>query len=369
MLEHVTTKDDARSMTNSGPQFRTDVLTGQQVIVAPQRSQRPLAYVSDPPLNPLLDPFAEGQESETPDERFAIRANDSEANGPGWVLRVVPNRYPAVMPASVPFSAVASVSERELFPCRPACGEHDVVIECPDRRSRMAALSPAEIQQTLTAWRTRMQQFMQSPTISSVAIFRNEGLSAGASLAHCHSQILASTELMPLDLARHERATLHRVATGRDLVQDLWNAERTQKIRLIRETTFFGVYCPFASRVSWQVRFVPKQSLPTAFADASDAMLQDLATLLKSALVALDKNLGGPFSFNLTLSHPRIDQPAAFSWSLDLLPRTSRMAGWELLTNVDIVTLAPETAAEKLRPAMKHSPEAAGDFGPVAPQA
>ncbi|MBC7966049.1 MAG: hypothetical protein H7Z17_09010 [Fuerstia sp.] len=339
-------------MTNSGPQFRTDVLTGQQVIVAPQRSQRPLAYVPDPPLNPLLDPFAEGQESETPDERFAIRANDSEANGPGWVLRVVPNRYPAVMPASVPASATSVTGDHALFPCRPACGEHDVVIECPDNRTRMVELSPAEIQQTLIAWRTRMQQLMQSPSICSVAIFRNEGFSAGASLAHSHSQILATAELMPLDFARHERATRHRSATGRDLVQDLWDAERTHGIRFIRESTFFGVYCPFASRMSWQVRFVPKQSLPTAFADASDSMLQDLAAILKSALVALEKNLGGPFSFNLTLSHPRIDQPASFSWSLDLLPRTGRMAGWELVTSVDMVTVAPETAAEKLRVVM-----------------
>ena len=336
-------------MTDSDPQFRTDVLTGQQVIVAPQRSHRPLAYLPDPPLNRLVDPFAEGQEAETPDERIAIRMADSVPNGPGWMLRVVPNRYPSVSDASMLVSTADTTSDATLFSCRPARGEHDVVIECPDNRSRMSELSPAEIQRTLMAWRTRMQQLMQSPSIASVAIFRNEGFSAGASLAHCHSQILATTELMPLDLARHERATRHRSATGRDLVQDLWDAERRQGVRLIRETPFFGVCCPFASRMSWQVRFVPKQTQTAAFADASDEMLQDLAELLKSALSALEKTLGGPFSFNLTLSHPRIDQPAAFSWSLDLLPRTGRMAGWELLTSVDIVTIAPETAAEKLR--------------------
>ncbi|MEJ7596042.1 MAG: DUF4921 family protein [Planctomycetaceae bacterium] len=229
-----------------------------------------------------------------------------------------------------------------------------------DNRSRMSELSPAEIQRTLVSCRTRMQQFMQSPSIASVAIFRNEGFSAGASLAHCHSQILATTELMPLDLARHERATRHRSATGRDLVQDLWDAERRLGIRLIRETPFFGVCCPFASRMSWQVRFVPKQTQTHSFTDASDEMLQDLAELLKSALIALEKTLGGPFSFNLTLSHPRIDQPAAFSWSVDLLPRTGRIAGWELLTNVDIVTVAPETAAEKIRAAMEHAHQAVG---------
>lgn len=139
-------------MTTSGPQFRTDVLTGQQVIVAPQRAQRPAANFQDPPLTHLLDPFTEGHEGETPDERFAIRVDNSEPNGPGWQLRVVPNRYPSVTPTSVLVSTTSATDEPTLFPCWPASGEHDVVIECPDNRCRMVELSPAEIQQTLTAW-------------------------------------------------------------------------------------------------------------------------------------------------------------------------------------------------------------------------
>jgi len=336
-------------MISTGPQFRTDVLTGQQIIVAPQRSRRPAAHLSDPPLNTLLDPFEEGKEHETPDEHFSVRTNDSVPNGPGWLVRVVPNRYPAVAPVSGQSTASCIVSDQSLFPGRPAFGEHDVVIECPDSRTRMVELSPAEIRQTLAAWQTRMRQLMQSPSICSVAVFRNEGFSAGASLAHCHSQILATTELMPLDLARHERTASHRSASGGDLVQDLWNAERVQELRLIHETAGFGLCCPYASRVSWQIRLVPKQTQPASFSDASDAMLHDLALLLKSALIALEKVLGGPFSFNLTLAHPRIDQPAAFSWYLDLMPRIGRIAGWELLTNVDIVTVAPEAAAKSIR--------------------
>ncbi|MDA1231237.1 MAG: hypothetical protein O2856_10730 [Planctomycetota bacterium] len=341
-------------MTQSGPQFRTDVLTGQQVIVAPNRSQRPSSHPPDPALNCIPDPFAEGLESETPDERFAIRSDNSAPNGPGWTLRVVPNRYPSVESASVPKTVdhAGLTANEELFPCRPACGEHDVVIECPDSRSRMVDLSIVEIQQTFVAWRTRLQQLILSPNISSVAVFRNEGFSAGASLAHCHSQIVATADMMPLDFARHEHAARHRATTGRDLVLDLWNAEHRQRVRVIRESGFFGVCCPFASQTSWQIRFVPKQDQPGSFADASDAMLYDLAALLKSMLLLLETILNGPFSFNLTLSHPRINQAAAFSWYLDLLPRTGRMAGFELLTNIDIITVAPELAAEKIREAI-----------------
>ena len=350
-------------MTHHGPHIRTDVLTGQQVIVAPRRSQRPSSSLKDPILDNTIDPFAEGHEHDTPDERFAVRAAESSANGPGWKLRVVPNRYPSVEPEA-PFSAPNIASESSqfkqtdaadavtFFPSRPAIGQHDVVIECPDSRSRMIELSATEIQQTFIAWRTRMQQLMETPSICSVAIFRNEGFSAGASLAHCHSQIVATKELTPLDIRRHELAIQHRSTTGRDIVQDLWKAERRHQARVITETSMFGVYCPFASRTSWQVRFQPTHSQPASMVDTSDAMLLDLATLLKDALASLEHILDGRFAFNLTLSHSRIDQSPAFSWYLDLLPRTGRMAGWELLTNVDIVTVTPETAAMMIRETM-----------------
>ena len=350
-------------MTLHGPHIRTDVLTGQQVIIAPRRSQRPSARLPDPRLDDAIDPFAEGNEHETPDERFAVREADSSTNGPGWRLRVVPNRYPCVETEAA-FSATTSTSEASrfempettaddtLFPSRPAIGQHDVVIECPDSRSRMAELSVGEVQQSLIAWRTRMQQLMETPSISSVAIFRNEGFSAGASLAHCHSQIVATTELTPLDAKRHDLAIQHRSITGSNLMQDLWQAEHRRRIRLVTETSNFGVYCPFASRTSWQVRFQPIQETPVRLTEASDAMLLELATLMKDMLGRLEQILEGPFAFNLTLSHSRIDQSPTFSWYLDLLPRTGRVAGWELLTNVDIVTVAPETAAVALRKMM-----------------
>ncbi len=350
-------------MTHDGPHIRTDVLTGQQVIVAPRRSQRPSSSLQDPILDNSIDPFAEGNEYDTPGERFAVRTAESSANGPGWQLRVVPNRYPSVE-AEVTFSApkLASgftpVKQTDaadavtFFPGRPAIGQHDVVIECPDSRSRMVELSVPEVQQTLIAWRTRIRQLRETPSICSVAIFRNEGFSAGASLAHCHSQIVATTELTPLDVRRHELSKKHHSNTGRDLVQDLWQAERQHQARVIRETSLFGVYCPFASRTAWQVRFQPLDLQPKSLTEASDVVLLDLAMLLKTALTSLEQVVGGPFAFNLTLSHSRIDQSPAFSWYLDLMPRTGRVAGWELLTNMDIITVMPETAAMMLRQPM-----------------
>ncbi len=348
------------------PEFRTDVLTDRCVLVAPLRSLRPSAFHPDPPLSRLDDPFAEGHESETPDERFALRDPASAPNAPGWKLRVVPNRYPAVteqtqneMPADSKQPGANSTapsiirpttdSPSQLFPSTPAYGEHDVVIECPNSRSRLADLSVDEVKQVLVAWQTRLRQLASSHRFSSVAIFRNEGFSAGASLAHCHSQIIACEQLTPLDAIRHSIAAQHRHATGRELIADLLTAERADGRRMICETSHFAVVCPFAPQTSWHVRFIPLTNSPLTFDQTTDESLRELAELLKMTLGSLEQSIGGPFAFNITLPHPQLDQPAEFRWMLDLLPRTGRTAGWEFLSNVDIITTSPEAAAQTIR--------------------
>ncbi len=345
------------------PEFRTDVLTGLQVLIAPGRSSRPSAMHPEPLLLRSDDPFAEGNEAETPGERFAVREVGSQPNGPGWKLRVVPNRYPAVVPDvagdasfnesdnahGIDATPGAANCSLDLFPAEPAFGEHDVVIECPDSRSRLVELSVNEVHQVLGAWQTRRQQLSKLGCYSSIAIFRNEGFSAGASLAHCHSQIVASKKITPLDAERSRREAAHFQQTGREILADLIDAERIDGRRLVSESSGFLVYCPFASRTSWHVRFVPLQPSASSFGEASISQLLQLAELLKDMLVRLEAAIGAPFSFNLTLPHPRLDQPPQFRWMLDLLPRTGRSAGWEFLSSIDIVTVSPEHAAGVLR--------------------
>ena len=339
---------------SSAPEYRTDVLTGLVSLVAPARSARPSARHSEPTIARTDDPFAEGSEAETPDESFAIRKPGTAANTPGWNLRVVPNRYPAVVPVSDSNPDTnRSNPASDLFPSAAAFGAHEVVIECPDSRSRLADLSHAEITQVLFAWRQRIQHLTECNKYQSLAVFRNEGFSAGASLAHCHSQIIAAQALTPLDQQRHEQAVEHRQRTGRELLMDLVEAERGDRQRIIVETKDFLVLCPFASRAPWQVRFVPLLVGPAYFCEASDHCLSELALILKQTIQALEVTLDGTFSFNLILPHPRLDQPPQFRWMLELLPRIGRHAGWEYLSNVEIVTVAPEYAAATLRTLIK----------------
>ena len=343
--------------STAAPEYRTDVLTGLVSLIAPARSARPSARHPEPHISRTDDPFAEGAEAETPNESFAVRKPGTAPNTPGWNLRVVPNRYPAVGPITASEPEVDKPPTiSDFFPTAAARGAHEVVIECPDSRSRLADLSLVEITQMLMAWRQRVQHLSESGEYQSLAVFRNEGFSAGASLAHCHSQIMATQTLTPLDQQRHQIAVDYHKRTGRELLMDLAEAELSAGQRVIMKTVDFIVMCPFASRGPWQVRFIPLLSAPAFFSEASDHCLSELAGLLRQTINALEVALEGAFSFNLILPHPRLDQPPHYRWMLELLPRIGRHAGWEYLSNVEIVTVAPEYAAEALRGHMKQTP-------------
>ena len=335
------------------PDLRIDTLTGRKVIVSANRSERPI-HVAKPIAGQQTrdDPFLEGNEHETPSEQLALRLVGSDPDSAGWLLRVVPNRYPAVTQTS---PATVSPPDVRAFPITPAIGYHEVVIECPDHRSRLADLSVAEVARILFAWQRRLEVLLPQPGIDAVHIFRNEGAMAGASLPHCHSQIIAagfsvagqSFRTGPINVARH-------VDTDHS-VYDRWLSEELDaQRRIVSVSEDFVVVCPFASRVSGHIRLCPnsagsRETVP--FAELNDGPLREFAAMLLSVVKALHQ-WQGDIHFNLLLTLPPTKFPQSGPWMLDLIPRGSQFAGFELLTDVDIITTAPETAAAQLRDTM-----------------
>ena len=337
----------------SSNHFRVDVLTGRQVIVAGAREFRPNAYRPDPSIERDVDPFLEGNEAETPSERLSLRTAGTFADSPGWNLRVVPNRYPAVteVPAAPQDDSIPSETSC-MFPSWLATGTHDVVIECPDHRTCLLELSVGETANVLQAWAIRMAQLRKAGLHAGIAVFRNEGFSAGGSLAHCHSQIVATRDVMPMQQQRVTVAANYRSRTGRDLVDDLLHGELQQATRIIDRSEQFVWLCPFAQRTSWHVRAVPFDKQNLCFDDLHAKQISELAEGLMAALRAMTRILG-PFSFNLALIHAPFSRTDAHRWMLEVLPRRGRLAGWELLTDVDIVTTSPESSAEQLRTCLR----------------
>jgi UDPglucose--hexose-1-phosphate uridylyltransferase len=335
-------------------ELRVDVLTGRRVILVPGRAARQNAVHSDPPLLVQYDPFAEGAEAETPGECFAVRSVGTPANGPGWSLRVVPNRYPIAVDTGEPKRAGNEdlLNGAGLFPAAEFSGRHEVVIECPDSRSRLLELSHDEVVRVFAAWRERCRSLIAADRYRTLAVYRNEGFSAGASLPHCHSQILATSSLSVLDETRLRRATAYRSASCKGLLNDLLAAEQADGSRIVMKTARLLVLCPFAPRSAWHVRFAPWPAVPAFFDTAIDEILSELADVLLRVLAGIESVCGQQISMNLAIAQSPVDRPAEWSWMLELFPRLTKQAGWELLTDEETFPGRPEDWARALRAAL-----------------
>ena len=235
---------------------------------------------------------------------------------------------------------------------KPANGVHEVVIECPDSRTSLAEFSVTEVARVLTAWQLRYRTLTELPEIKAINIFRNEGAMAGASLAHCHSQIIAScfknrvAEMRALTEEDFEKLHMPRPPFQLWLEQEISDGNR-----ILNTDEGLVVCCPFASRVAWHVRFCPivaEQASLHDFGTLSSGPVGQLAARVLSVVRAL-RTIPGEVAFNLLLTVPPVGRPGQFPWMLDLMPRTSHFAGFEILSGMDIITTAPEDAAARLR--------------------
>lgn len=353
-------------MTQSS--LRTDVLTGRQVIVAPERGSRPGACSSEPTLtNPESgDPFLEGREFKTPHEKLALRRDDTSPDQTGWLIRVIPNQFPAVRPNNLQEASANFVTGREVVDSTlhrqiSASGHHEIVIESPRPESCFADLSVAEAVRIVLAWQRRVRDLETLNGIRSVTVFKNEGFSAGASLPHVHSQILAM-HTVPLEMQTRElRMDKYRTATGHRLLKVLCEEEIRKQERVIDLAEDSVLLCPFAGRVGWQMRCIPQHS-DASFSMTSESVVVQMASQLWAAARSL-RHCAGRLALNLTLVQPMHARNAA-DWFLELLPRPARLAGFELATDVDIVTIPPEAAAEQLRNQLQVKVPSAADIVP-----
>lgn len=332
------------------PELRIDPVSGLKVIVAGERSDRPGAFLDvdpRPPIDPDSDPFLAGHEDRTPPEVFALRPHGGAENGPGWTVRVVPNRYPALSgdeDAVDPDPLAAGRGEPDLFVSRPAPGAHEVIVNAPQPVSSLLELEPAQVAEAMGVWRERMRVHAAA---GYVHVIVNEGREAGASLPHSHAQLYA-LPFVPATVARErERFTAYSDRTqGRNLLEDLIQEEVRRRERVVAVDGEAVAVCPFAARVPFHVMIAPRR--PAArFED--DGPLG--AELLHDVLGRLSAALGAAPPLNMWVrTAPRGAE--RFCWRIDLLPRLAHLAGLEQGAGVHLNVLPPERAAARLRDAL-----------------
>ena len=323
----------------SAPEIRIDQLTGLRTILAPGRADRPHGFerAADDERGAEGCPFCEGSEAKTPPEVYAVRSGGGEADTPGWTSRVVPNLYPALgegedepRPDSAP----------ELFQARPAVGGHEVLINAPEHVTAMAELSEERFLGAVETWRARMRAHREAAHVQLVV---NEGAGAGASLPHTHAQLYALPFVPPAVARERERVGAYSESTtGGGLLSDVLVEEVRRRERLVAIDEEAALICPWASRSPYELRVVPRTPAARFEEDSGGG------AMLRTAMRLLAERFDGPPELNLwVVTAPRGAEH--FHWHVDIAPRLSIKAGFELGAGVDINVYPPERAAADLR--------------------
>lgn len=327
------------------PELRKDPIIGRWVIIATERGKRPHDFViEEDVVKGGFCPFCPGNEHTTPPEIFAIREPGTQPNTPGWHLRVVNNKFPALVPQGEP--------DREgegMFDKMNGIGTHEVIIENPDHKVTLATISVEGFVEVLTAYRERITTLAQDPRFRYVLIFKNQGRAAGASLEHSHSQLIGLPIVPELVMEELNGSKFYYNWKERCVFCDMIRQELQQQKRIVLENEEFIAMCPFAPRSPFEVWILPKAHY-SSFVDLRNESHPLLAEIFSETLRRLEKSLGkAPYNFILHTAPIREPEIPYYHWHFEIMPKLTLMAGFEWGSGFFINPTPPEDAAQYLK--------------------
>ncbi len=325
-------------------ELRQDPITHDWVIINPDRAKRP----EDKGATSPACPFCPGNEHLTPEPV------DCFTDGDRWTVRVVPNKFPALSPQS---QAVEAIAGKAGWRRIPGYGYHEVIIDSPDHQLSIGTLPEQHVRKIVEMYLRRYHAMCGAEgPVRQVVLFRNHGRRAGTSLAHPHSQIVATPVVSPEIRWRLSEEMEFFDATGRCGLCHVLEKELAAGVRIVHVTQHFVTLVPYAARVPYHIQLIPRRHHPT-FAEVRPAELDELAQHLNRALGIYRRRLHDP-DYNLVVVTPPLDQlhRLANHWFVDVLPRTTTPAGFELGSRINVNIQTPEQAAAELRGA-KSEPE------------
>lgn len=331
------------------PELRREPILGRWVIVAAERAKRPADFsqtsVTLKSSGGPGCPFCEGQESTTPPEIFALRSATSKPNEKGWRVRVVSNKFPALI-------IEGNLDKRGvgLYDRMNGIGAHEVIIETPQHLLSMTSLSEEHIKDILTVYKERMLDLKKDKRLVYGLIFKNVGDRAGASLEHSHSQLIA-TPVVPVRVNQEMRGCrIFYDYRSRCLFCDTIAQEIEDADRIVADDNHdFIAFCPYASRFPFETWVLPKQHL-THFENITPELITSLARILKNVLTRGEKALNNPpYNFLIHTTPFNEKEIETYHWHIEIIPRITRVAGFEWGTGFYINPVPPEDAAKYLR--------------------
>ena len=334
------------------PELRKDPILGRWVIISTERAQRPRDFHTCPEKPDSRGcPFCEGKEELTPPEIFAFRAPNTRPNSPGWQVRVVPNKFPALR-----VEGELGKEGRGMYDRMNGIGAHEVIIETPDHQKCLEMHTRESLTKILETYKLRLVDLGRDMRFKYILIFRNEGTAAGASLSHPHSQLIA-TPVTPKRVKEELTGALDYFNyKDRCVFCDILTQELAERARIVYENEGFLSFCPFASRFPFEIWVLPKRHHPD-FHSLSGAEMMVLADAMIVTLSKLGKALSHP-QYNYILHTGPVRWPrkdywrtidSDFHWHIEIMPRLTQLAGFEWGTGFYINPTAPEEAASYLQ--------------------
>ena len=326
------------------PELRQNFFTKEWVIIATERAKRPEELVTHRPVQPtpsFVDtcPFCPGNEANTPSEVTRFPQNASEP----WSVRVLPNKF-AALSKDVPVRNMQHLRRRIN-----GFGFHEVIVDSPDHAACMALLPDAHVANILQIFKQRYNTLSLDQRIAHITLFKNHGTEAGASMQHPHSQLIA-TPVIPSQV-RHRllEALRYYDDAGECMFCHMVKGEIEDQTLIVVKSEHFVAMEVFASATPFATHIFPLRHM-ASFGDITGPEISDLAHVLRTLLAKIYVGLGNP-DLNFTVRSGPAEYAGArhFHWYVSVIPRLTRVAGFELGSGMFINTVLPEAAAEFLR--------------------
>lgn len=324
-------------------EFRKDLVSGDWIIVAPERAKRPHE------LLPEKKKRAVTPKSVCPFEDLKKSGNlpliAAFPNVKNWKIAVIPNKYPALRHSATCSLTLALGPYRYLS----GIGQHDLVIVRNHEKNlmRMTLKEGVELFQCI---QKRYQELIKDSCLLYTSTFFNWGASAGASLYHPHYQML-TLPIVPPNIQHSLNGSVEYFKVHRRCVHcDMLKFELKHKKRIIAKNSGAVALAPYFSRQPFEIHIFPLRHQPY-FEKTPEQQLKSVVAVLQAALRKIRKNLHDPdlnfFIHTAPLKHQ--SRYKHYHWHIEIIPKISLLAGFELGTGVDINVVDPDSAAKILR--------------------
>ncbi|MDK2886240.1 MAG: UDPglucose--hexose-phosphate uridylyltransferase [Thermosipho sp. (in: thermotogales)] len=327
------------------PEYRKDPVVKRWVIIATERAKRPHDFTVPKDENKSgFCPFDYGNEHTTPPEILAFRPEDTEPNSPGWWVRVVPNKFPAVSP-----ELEIRKYGHGMYDAMTGFGYHEVIIETPDHNSTFALFDDRQAEEVVWAYVKRFNEISKDERIKYVLIFRNHGILGGASLSHPHSQIIAIPSVPKRVLEELNGSKDYYDYKERCVFCDMISQEKIENKRVVEENDNFIAFAPYASRFPFEVWIAPKRHSHN-FGSITEVEVKEFSKILRNTLYRIYKVLDNPpYNFVIHTSPTYEEGKVYYHWHVEIMPRLTRVAGFEWGSGFYINPVPPEDAATYLK--------------------